>query len=331
MNTYAEAMVAKRKALKLNQPAFAQWLNERLGRRYDRVRISKMENGNEPVPAIVRLLLQPPPDDAARTKTVAIVNQKGGVGKTTAAVHISYALAAAGHATLLVDMDAQANATMHLGIVSSVLEKAGKTVYDVLLKGAKISDVILPVSERHPLHVVPSSDYMAAAEMEMTNQLAREYLLHNALKPIKPQFRFILIDCPPVLGHATINALAAADQVIIPTETATFSIAGIRVLMNTIENVQSRINPHLEIFGVIPQLVDGGTNQDRESMKDLVALYGHLRIFPRVPRTILYKAAVAAGKSLFEYDANAKGLDVYADVASSLIESASLENLCHGS
>lgn len=319
------ALAEFRKAMGMSQPQFAEWLNKKLNRRYDRNRISKMESGAEAVPAAVRLLTQRPAV-LERTVVVAVANQKGGVGKTTTAVNLGYALAASGHETLIVDMDSQANATIHLGQNPLRLDEAQRTIYHVMLRRQPLAEVVVAVSDTAPLFLAPSSLSLAAAETELIAEPGSTQILAEKLKSLGGRFRFVVIDCAPQLGQLTMNALGAAHYVLVPTQTAALSMMGIPQLLSTIDKIQDRVNPGLSVFGILPTMFDSRTSQDKESLEELRALYGErYRIFPEVGQATIYPRSAAAGRITLEVSPDTRGMEIYVELAKALIDTVARE------
>ena len=188
------------------------------------------------------------------SKIIAVANQKGGVGKTTTTVNLAACIANAGKRVLMVDMDPQGNASSGVGI------KAGKnTVYEVLLGECTMQSVIVPTVQKN-LSVAPVDIRLAGAEVELVSMQRREYRMRAALESVKDQFDFIFIDCPPSLGLLTINALAAAQTVLVPIQCEYYALEGVTALMNTISRVKKGINPHLDVEGILLTMLDGRTN-----------------------------------------------------------------------
>jgi chromosome partitioning protein len=246
------------------------------------------------------------------SEVLAIVNQKGGVGKTTTTVNLGAGLAEAGHSTLVVDCDPQSNATRSLGVTG----EPGRTLYDALVR-----DEPLPLSEilietRHPgLSLVPASPALAGAEVELVAVIGREARLRHALEPVRDRFRFVLIDCPPSLGLLSVNALAAADGVIVPVQCEYLSLEGLGMLMRTLDLVRNRINPNLRLSGLVMTMYDARTNL----AGDVVAEVG--RHFPAkqfrsvIPRSVRLSEAPSYGETILAYAPHSPGAEAYRALA----------------
>lgn len=245
--------------------------------------------------------------------TLCITNQKGGVGKTTTAISLGAALALAGSRVLLVDLDPQGNATSGLGVRRQ--EVVGG-IYGVLLQDQPIAAAALPTSVQG-LDLLPSSPEMAGAEVELVPALAREFRLRTAIEGASP-YDTILVDCPPSLGLLTINALAAADAVLVPVQCEYYALEGLAQLMTTIDAVRRRLNPPLEVLAIILTMAD---SRNRLSMQVIEEVHRH---FPdlvarvRIPRTVRLAEAPSHGLPITSYDPQSRGAQAYADLAQEL-------------
>jgi len=247
-------------------------------------------------------------------RIVSLVNQKGGVGKTTTAVSLAVALARRGQRVLLVDLDPQTNATSALGVLRS--DRPG--VYDALLDETPIDECIVRV-EAEGVDLVPSSAELSGAEVELVPVLARERRLVNALQPVRERYDWVLIDCPPSLGLLTINALTASDSVIIPVQCEYMALEGLSRLMETLELVRRNLNPGLYILGVILTMFDPRTRLAQQVVDEV---RGH---FPQtfatiIPRSVRLSEAPSHGQSIFRYDPGGRSAAAYEAVASELLE-----------
>jgi chromosome partitioning protein len=240
-------------------------------------------------------------------KIIPIVNQKGGVAKTTTAINLSAALALEGKKILLIDMDPQGNASSGLGIETDDLEFS---VYDVLINGRKISDTIHKTEVKN-LVVLPSNIQLAGAEIELVSMEQREFLLKNALEGIKDFFDYIIIDCPPSLGLLTLNALVAGTSVIIPIQCEYYALEGLSKLINTIELVRSNLNKELEIEGVLMTMFDVRTNLSVQVVDEVKKYFGNKLFKAIVPRNVRISESPSYGKPVILYAPNSKGAEMY--------------------
>jgi chromosome partitioning protein len=256
------------------------------------------------------------------TLILAIVNQKGGVGKTTTSVNLSAYLALRGKKTLLIDADPQGNATSGIGMEKKELTS---TIYDVLINNAEIKDVIVP-SGRKNLSVCPANIDLVGAELELKDLLSRENILKRALQTIDRQYDFILIDCPPSLGLITLNALTAANGVIVPIQSEYYALEGLTQLMDTIKLVKKHLNPGLDIFGVLVTMFDSRTQLSHQVTSEVTKYFGDKIFKAIVPRNVRLSEAPSFGLAINEYDSKSKGADAYEFLAKEVIKRAETFN-----
>ncbi len=248
-------------------------------------------------------------------RIISVANQKGGVGKTTTTVNLGSCLAYMGQKVLLVDMDAQGNATSGMGIRKPDVEQ---DIYDVLVNEVPIADAILP-SSRENLDIVPATLQLAGAEIELTSMMARESRLKTALSELHANYDFILIDCPPSLGHLTINAFTASDAILIPVQCEYYALEGLSQLLNTVRLVQKHFNPSLEIEGVLLTMFDARTNLGAEVVEE-VRRYCQEKVYDTViPRNVRLSEAPSHGLSIVDYDIRSKGAEVYQALAKEVL------------
>lgn len=249
-------------------------------------------------------------------RILAITNQKGGVGKTTSAVNLCAGLASLGKRVMLIDLDPQGNATTGSGIDKQQLEY---TVYHLLLGDADF-DTVRVVSGSGGFDVLPANREMAGAEVELVQAEAREYRLKVVLEGVRDRYDYILIDCPPALNLLTVNALTAADAVIIPMQCEYFAIEGLVDLVNTVKKVKARLNPALVIDGVIRVMFDPRNTLAQHVSDQLKAHFGAKVFNAVVPRNIRLAEAPSHGVPIMQYDRNSKGALAYMQMAQELID-----------
>lgn len=248
-------------------------------------------------------------------RIIAVTNQKGGVGKTTTAVNLSACLAEAGRRTLLIDADPQGNATSGLGKAG----KAANSIYDVIINDYPAAGAIQDTGY-DGLKLLPSAIALAGAEIELVSMPGRDTLLKDALTPVRSEYDYILIDCPPSLGLITLNALAAADSVLVPIQCEYYALEGVGQLMNTLGLVRKRLNPGLEVLGVVLTMLDGRTNLGIQVV-DEVKKYFRDRVFATVvPRNVRLSEAPSHGLPIHLYDPRCAGTEAYRALAQELIE-----------
>jgi chromosome partitioning protein len=257
---------------------------------------------------------------------ISVVNQKGGVGKTTTSVNLGAALAAKNKKVLLVDMDAQSNLSTHVGLSAKEdPDNPGEapptpifTIYDVLKGSKALKDVIVSRSER--LDVVPSSLFLSAADLELGGVVGRELILKRALQPVKDQYDVIIIDCPPALGLLSLNALAAVEKVIIPVQSEYLALHGVRQLLDTIDQVRGIYNPSLIVGGVLICLHDNRKRLARAVADTIRTYFGDL-VFDTVIRSnVALAEAPANGQTIFEYAPKSTGAEDYASLAEEILK-----------
>ncbi|MCJ0586581.1 AAA family ATPase [Enterococcus cecorum] len=248
-------------------------------------------------------------------RIISVANQKGGVGKTTTTVNLGASLAYLGKKVLLVDIDAQGNATSGVGIRKPDVKE---DIYDILVNEVDIKETILPTS-RENLFIVPATLQLAGAEIELTSMMARESRLKLALDEIKVDYDYILIDCPPSLGHLTINAFTASDSILIPVQCEYYALEGLSQLLNTVRLVQKHFNPDLAIEGVLLTMFDARTNLGAEVVEE-VRRYFQEKVYEAViPRNVRLSEAPSHGLSIIDYDIRSKGAEVYQALAKEVL------------
>ena len=250
-----------------------------------------------------------------QTKIMAIINQKGGVGKSTTAINLSAALGELGKQVLLVDLDPQGNSSSGLGIEKS---QVNNCIYDVLLNDVPIEEVIIPdVCEG--LDLVPATINLAGAEVELVAEMARENRLKDAVGSLRGKYDYVFIDCPPSLGLLTVNALVAADKLLIPIQCEFYALEGVTKLLDSMKRVKTRLNPTLDIYGVLMTMYDGRTTLSRQVVEEVRAYFGRLVFETQIPRTVKLSEAPSFGQPITLYDPSGKGAQSYMSLAKEVI------------
>lgn len=249
---------------------------------------------------------------AVGAKVIAFANQKGGVAKTTTTLNLACAFAEEGHRVLCVDMDPQGNLTMSQGIDPDTVEES---IYDVLVHKKPISEVIA----HREIDVAVSSIDLAGAEMALSQQIGRERALDKALDEVREQYDFICIDTPPSLGLLTINALTAAQKVIVPVQCEYLSMRGLIQLQNTLAMIRENLNPDVDIEGILPTLVDSRTLHAKEAIELLEENFGDRVFASRIKKTIRFAEAPVKGMSVLKYDPDGIAAQSYRDLAKEVI------------
>lgn len=250
------------------------------------------------------------------TTIIAFANQKGGVGKTTTAINIGASLAAIDKRVLLIDLDPQGNAGTGLGFVRSAHPES---VYGVIMGTALAADNILSTAVKN-LHIMPSSMALAGAEIDLLDADNREFRLRDALAPITDYYDYILLDCPPTLGYLTINALTAADHVVVPMQCEFYSLEGVQQLMMTIRAVHDKLNPKLDVLGFLLTMYDRRYGVTRAVDDDVRRAFGDQVFKTVVPRNVRMSEAPSFGKPALFYDFNCPGAQAYLRVATEIIQ-----------
>jgi len=274
---------------------------------------------NEQAVGLARLLPRPNPRTKIKrgpitAKVIAFANQKGGVAKTTSTLNLGVAFAEQGHKVLLIDLDPQGNLTMSQGMNPDEIERS---MFDVLVHKIPIQDVI----ERRETDVAVSSIDLAGAELALSSMIGRERALEKALVSVKPKYEYILIDTPPSLGLLTINALVAADGVIVPVQCEYLSLRGLVQLENTLTMIRENLNPTVEIVGILPTMFDRRLLHSKEAVDILTENFGELVLKTKIRKTVRFAEAPVKGESVLKYDPSGEAAALYRDLAKEVLNS----------
>ena len=260
-------------------------------------------------------------------RTVAVCNQKGGVGKTTTTINLGAALAEQGRRVLLVDFDPQGALSVGLGIQPHDIDA---TIYNLLMQSGVTADDVLYKTGINGMDLLPSNIDLSGAEVQLVHEVGREYVLGGVLEPLLPEYDVVMIDCQPSLGLLTINALACADGVVIPLECEYFAMRGVALLMETIDKVSRRLNPKLTIDGLLATMYDSRTLHTREVLASIVNGFGDKVFHTVINRTVRFPDATVAGEPITSFDSGSMGANSYRELAKEVLERWRQAGVDHG-
>ncbi|MFL6240439.1 MAG: ParA family protein [Actinomycetes bacterium] len=294
----------------------------------DGERTADESGGDLPVASVPEAILGPtgrplpdlpepsPVDHHGPARVLALCNQKGGVGKTTTTINLGAALADYGRRVLLVDLDPQGALSVGLGVNYQELDR---TVYNLLMQRDAVVDDVLLKTNVPGMDLVPSNIDLSAAEVQLVGEVAREQALRRVLEPVLPDYDFILLDCQPSLGLLTVNALTAAEGVIVPLECEFFALRGVALLIQTIDKVRERLNPRLEVKGVLATMYDARTLHSREVLARLVEAFGDRTFHTVINRTVRFPETTVAGEPITTYAPSSLGATAYRQLAKEVL------------
>ncbi len=249
------------------------------------------------------------------SEVIAIINQKGGVGKSTTAINLAACLGDLGKTALVVDFDPQGNATSGFGVDKDTLKK---DIYDALMNNVPMTDVIVP-SPVKGVDVAPATIQLAGAEIELVSVMARESVLRYVLEPVRDIYDYVFLDCPPSLGLLTVNALVAADSLLIPIQCEFYALEGLSKLLESMRMVKGRLNPGLDIFGVVMTMYDVRTTLSRQVVEEVRDYFGDKVFSSIIPRNVKLSEAPSHGLPINLYDSRSKGALAYAELAKEVV------------
>lgn len=258
----------------------------------------------------------PPVERHGPARVIAMCNQKGGVGKTTSTINLGAALAEYGRRVLLVDFDPQGALSVGLGVQPHELDQ---TIYNAIMERSVSAQDVLHKTSIDGMHLLPSNIDLSAAEVQLVAEVGREHSLMRVLKPLVGEYDYVLVDCQPSLGLLTVNALTAADSVIIPLECEFFSLRGVALLMDTIDKVRERLNPDLDIVGILATMFDARTLHSKEVMARVVEAFGEIVFDTVINRTVRFPETTVAGTPITQWAPKSAGAEAYRQLAREVI------------